>query len=932
MRARGAKRLFARRLTLAAAGGQCAAMAARSRVIVAFVFAVSLLGGAAGARAAEPARGFPTPPRWRAWAPELRRADSLLWAYRAADAQRVAGELRERARRERAEWPEMASGLIAAASEALVGRGAEAERSARAVQVLARRLGDREYDRRAMRWLAFALESQSRSSAAESTYRVLLRAAAPARDTLHMGAAHLGIGYATLQRGALAEARRHYERALPLLLRARNPVLHATARVGLARTLNALGELEAEKRVYLEVLAQAQREQVGRNEVDALVNLGAIAYAQGDAERAVSWWTAAVARQRVVPAGEAGAMAAGNLVLALNDLGRWDEASALLDSTIARARAARLPVAVAQLEVRRGEQLLARLRPGEALEAFRRAERELSLDQAGPLARARIGVLRAKARLEPPANVLAYGRSEVWPLAAKLDGIERAELLLHLGDVERGAGDVRGALKRYEAASAELDRPLFDRSRLAVTWYRRGMAWRDLSEPDSAVAAFARGVRAWETWRTLRQGSRWQELKTFPFSFLPVAQADAMLAGHERDPRRLAAAWTVVQSGRSRAVLDRLSAGAPAGPDTRTPSLATVQSRLLGPGDVLLDLHTGERTTLLFVVTRTSARVVRLVGADTLAVPLRAWYASLAAPPAPGAPPAAFEDTRSALARMLFGAAASELRTAKRVLIAPDGAIALVPVEDLARAAAGERPGAPQRDVWRIPSPGVLVSLRARARPAEARVLAWRGANDPARGDLRGAEAEVRMLERRFAGVTVRDGRRATAAPDERALSPWSVLHFATHGRALEQSPWESGLLCADSAVAGDASWLTARRIAAMRLHARLAFLSGCETAGGRALDGEGIAGLTNGFHAAGVGCVVASLWAVDDAATARLAEVFYARLAAGASAAAALEEAREALRRDPATAHPHWWAGFVVSGDGGAGIPLKPRGSGRLR
>ncbi len=54
------------------------------------------------------------------------------------------------------------------------------------------------------------------------------------------GQLDLGIGYATLLRGSLAEARRHYERAVPLLARARSPVLHATARVGLARTLNAL--------------------------------------------------------------------------------------------------------------------------------------------------------------------------------------------------------------------------------------------------------------------------------------------------------------------------------------------------------------------------------------------------------------------------------------------------------------------------------------------------------------------------------------------------------------------------------------------------------------------------------------------------------------------------------------------------------------------
>lgn len=888
----------------------------------------------ASALAAEPARGYPTPPRWRAWAPELRRADSLLWAYRAADAQRAASELRDRARREGAVWPEMASGLIAAASEALVGRSVDAERSARASQALARKLGDREYDRRAMRWLAFALESQSRSSAAESTYRALLRVSVPARDTLHMGAAHLGIGYAALQRGALAEARRNYERAVPLLLRARSPVLHATARVGLARTLNAMGEFEAEKRVYLEVLAQARREQIGRNEVDALVNLGAVAYAQGDNDRAVRWWTAAIQRQRAVPSGDAGAMAAGNLAMALTNLGRFDEAATLLDSTIARARAANQNVAVSQLEVRRGEQWLGRDRPGEAVEAFRRAERALPPDQVVALSRVRLGMLRARARLESPEVVLDYVRREVLPLSSRLDGLDRAELLTYVGDAQLAAGLAGDALRTYEQAAEDADRPGIDRSRSAATWYRRGAAWRALGRPDSAATAFERGVRDWETWRTATRGARWQELRTFSFSFLPVAQADAMLAGHERDPRRIAAAWRVVQAGRSRALLDRLSAGATASrgaSSASAPSLAAAQATLLAPGDLLLDLHAGERASLLFVVTKASVRVVRLPGADSLATPLRAWYRLLAAEPAPGAPARAFEDSRAALSRMLFGSATAELRAARRVLIAPDGAAALVPVEELVRDAAGDAVSGVRREIWRVPSIGVLASLRGRTRADDGRVLAWRGADDPARGELRGAESEVRSLERRYAGVTVRDGRRASAPPDERALAPWSVLHFAAHARALEQSPWESGLLCADSTAQGDGPWLTARRIAAMRLHARLAVLSGCETAGGRVLDGEGVAGLANGFHSAGVGCVVASLWAVDDAATARLFEVFYARLQAGAGVAAALEAGREALRRDPATAHPHWWAGFVVSGDGGSRISLKSRGSVRL-
>ena len=208
-------------------------------------------------------------------------------------------------------------------------------------------------------------------------------------------------------------------------------------------------------------------------------------------------------------------------------------------------------------------------------------------------------------------------------------------------------------------------------------------------------------------------------------------------------------------------------------------------------------------------------------------------------------------------------------------------------------------------------------------------MLAWHGATDSAHPPLRGAAGEVAFLQRRIEGTSVRVGERMRVVPTQADLAPWGVLHFAAHARSLEQSPWESGLLCADSVSAAESPWLTARRIAAMKLGARLVCLSGCGTASGRVRGGEGVMGLVSAFHSAGVPCVVASLWAVDDAATARLAEVFYERLLAGDSVAAALEAGRAALRADRETAHPWYWAGFVVSGDGAQRIPLRARGFG---
>jgi hypothetical protein len=93
--------------------------------------------------------------------------------------------------------------------------------------------------------------------------------------------------------------------------------------------------------------------------------------------------------------------------------------------------------------------------------------------------------------------------------------------------------------------------------------------------------------------------------------------------------------------------------------------------------------------------------------------------------------------------------------------------------------------------------------------------------------------------------------------------------------------------------------------------------LAGCETAGGRATNGEGVLGLTSAFLSAGVPVIVSSRWPVDDGATAVLMQHFYDRLAAGGSAASALRDAQLAVRSHRRTSHPFYWAGFAVVGDG---------------
>jgi CHAT domain-containing protein len=67
----------------------------------------------------------------------------------------------------------------------------------------------------------------------------------------------------------------------------------------------------------------------------------------------------------------------------------------------------------------------------------------------------------------------------------------------------------------------------------------------------------------------------------------------------------------------------------------------------------------------------------------------------------------------------------------------------------------------------------------------------------------------------------------------------------------------------------------------------------------------------------AGARRVVASLWQVDDQATAQLMTRFYRHmLAGGERPAAALRAAQRELAADPRFSAPYFWAGFVIQGD----------------
>ena len=214
------------------------------------------------------------------------------------------------------------------------------------------------------------------------------------------------------------------------------------------------------------------------------------------------------------------------------------------------------------------------------------------------------------------------------------------------------------------------------------------------------------------------------------------------------------------------------------------------------------------------------------------------------------------------------------------------------------------------------PSASVWIALGDRpAAPPGTGLLAF--APQPA--TLPGSGQEVAAIQR-LGGADARilTGNAATEAAFRRLAPTQRVLHLATYGVLNKQNPLFSYVqLAPDGARDGR---LEVHEVFGLHLAADLVVLSACQTGlGSGALAdvpaGDDWVGLTRAFLHAGARHVVATLWPVDDWATAALMERFYEVSNATEDPGHALALAQRATLATPATVHPFYWAGFVVTG-----------------
>jgi len=150
-------------------------------------------------------------------------------------------------------------------------------------------------------------------------------------------------------------------------------------------------------------------------------------------------------------------------------------------------------------------------------------------------------------------------------------------------------------------------------------------------------------------------------------------------------------------------------------------------------------------------------------------------------------------------------------------------------------------------------------------------------------------------------------------------VSDFDILHLAMHTIVNDSLPMFSKLVFSAStnSTAND-GFLNTFEIYNMKINARLAVLSACETGSGKLQKGEGIMSLARGFIYAGCPAIVMTMWQIDDKSGAVIMKDFYNYLSKGKRKDIALRLAKlkHLESSDPLMAHPHYWLAYVSIGN----------------
>jgi CHAT domain-containing protein len=386
-----------------------------------------------------------------------------------------------------------------------------------------------------------------------------------------------------------------------------------------------------------------------------------------------------------------------------------------------------------------------------------------------------------------------------------------------------------------------------------------------------------------------------------------IAVSEGSLAGMADNPKKVQEALRMAEHvAELRSVEREIRARNPAYAVAGYPEPVTVDqvAAVLKPEEALLSYSLGPQQSYLFIVTKESFSVAVLPDEKTIAS-LAADFRNLAAR-RQGADERVV--TRSLYDTLVLPAAAV-LVGRTTVNVVPDGILNLLPFEAF-RAPDGtflvERfvfvynssatvlaylRGHPIKET----APKMLLALGSPIYPADEPLLpaAERSGNSSA-GLLPFSGLEVTNIIREIGGSG--DALLGADASVTKLLSldlgGYRMIHFAVHAAVNSNRPEASALVLSTDQGGNYGHHLYPRDIVRTRLNANLVTLSACDTGLGKLQGGEGVINMTRAFFYAGAHAVVASLWYVEDAATAQLMAAFYRYIHDGNSLADALRQA----------------------------------------
>ena len=378
---------------------------------------------------------------------------------------------------------------------------------------------------------------------------------------------------------------------------------------------------------------------------------------------------------------------------------------------------------------------------------------------------------------------------------------------------------------------------------------------------------------------------------------------------------------------------------------------------------VLLEYSLGPTKSYVWAVTRNGIKAFELPGRAEIEETANKVYNLLVLPPLADNE-ARLDDAARELAQMILSPVAAELNK-QTILVVADEVLNYIPFQIFKTPSAPNEPLVARYNIVNAPSASVLGDLRheiAQRLPPPRLLVAF---GDPlfrsshsvqksAEGDqlamqtpdggrwrsvMRDIEVSEDSLNpavipplfyaaRELTNLReVTDGNALVvsdeAATRERFLSTdltrYAILHLATHGYLNPKRPETSGFVLSTTNSQGQEidGFVGLEEVYGLRAPVLLVVLSACQTALGKDVRGEGLVGLTRGFMYAGASSVVASLWKVDDAATAELMKFFYRNmLQHGMEPAEALRAAQNSIRRQKKWRSPYYWAAFTLQGE----------------